>query len=63
MLPQAAASGHKAKYKCNFYNNTDLAYVPASGLSDFVDNFTKHMPKTPKRVSVDILMPLLNNVV
>ena len=39
MLPQDAGTGSKSKYECNFFNNTDLAYVPSSGLFDFVWNF------------------------
>ena len=51
MLPDVTATGAKAKYECNFFNNSDLAYVPASGLFDFVDNFTQFIPKNIKRVS------------
>ena len=51
MLPQDVGNG-KGKYECNFFNNTDLAYVPASGLFDFVSNFKQFSPKTFKRVSI-----------
>lgn len=40
----------KAKFKCNFFNNGDVAYVHMSGIFDFVDNFTKYAPKAFKKV-------------
>lgn len=41
----------KAKFKCNFFNNGDVAYVHMSGIFDFVENFTKYAPKAFKKVS------------
>ena len=47
--------GSKHKYEVNFFNNTDVAYVPASGLFDFVSNFNTFAPKTFKKVSNAVL--------
>ena len=43
---------HLYNLKCNFFNNTDLEYVPASSLFDFVSNFKQFSPKTFKKVSI-----------
>lgn len=58
VLPLDTGPSSKSKYECNFFNNTDLAYVPASGLFDFVSNFNHFAPKTFKKVS-DVLVKML----
>ena len=50
-MPEQAGAGNKSKYEVNFFNNSDLAYVPSSGLFDFVHNFTQFAPKALKKVS------------
>ena len=46
--------GHRQKFKCNFYNNSDVAYVPSSGIFDFVDNFKTYAPKAINKVSLSL---------
>ena len=36
------------KYKCNFFNNNDVAFVAASGLFDFIQTFDEMAPKKLK---------------
>jgi hypothetical protein len=51
VLPAGSGVGAKGKYEVNFFNNTDIAFVPASGLFDFVHYFNDFAPKVMKQVS------------
>lgn len=51
----------KAKFKCNFFNNGDVAYVHQSGIFDFVDNFSKYAPKAIKKVSKNLGQDMATN--
>lgn len=51
VLPHDQGPGSKGKFQVDFFNNGDIAYVPSSGLFDFVGHFKTFGNKTIKRVS------------